>query len=160
MTRLFVVGAALALAVGCTTVTPPSQVTPLDLWREPESQLVSPGAEILDRREGGPHQTAEGWDSAFVRLLVGSHDAADEVEVFFATELESRGWQPPIDNQAAALGIRASSEPVGSLLAEGRPRVSTRDPRHDRSFAEGPSAGCATVYRIDLVDRPPKPMGS
>jgi hypothetical protein len=106
MTRLILVGAAIAIAVGCTTMTlPPSQITPLELWREPESRLVSPGSEIIDRREGEPHQTVEGWDSAFVRLLVGSQDPADEVEAFYATELESRGWQPPPDNQAAALSI-------------------------------------------------------
>ena len=46
-TRLILVGGAIAIVVGCTTETPPSQVTPLELWSEPETQLVTPGSEVL-----------------------------------------------------------------------------------------------------------------
>jgi hypothetical protein len=159
--RGVLLGVALAIVVGCTTQSASaSQVTPLGLWSEPESHLVSANSAILETREGQPHQTVEGWDSAFVRSLVGSQDAAAEIESFYEIELASRGWQPPTDNQAAALGIRTSSELSAQTWRKGDlvfrlGIVNMSDP-----YAEGPSAGYVTVYRISLVDRPAKPSPS
>jgi hypothetical protein len=160
MTRLFVVGAALALAVGCTTVMPASEVTPLDLWREPESQLVSPGAEVLDRLEGEAGQTAGGSNTASVGLLIASQDSPAEVEAFYERELDARAWQPPTDLEAIGLRIRTTTELSARSWRKGGLvfRLGILDMTDP--FAEGPSEGHATVYRISLVDRPPKPEGS
>lgn len=161
MTRLILVGAAIAIAVGCTTATlPPSEITPLELWREPESELVPPGSEVLDRREGEAGQRAEGIDTASVGLLIGSRDSAADVEAFYETELDSRGWQPPTDLEAIGLRIRTTTELSARSWRKGDlvfrlGIIDMTDP-----FAEGPSEGYATVYRISLVDRPPKPRGS
>jgi hypothetical protein len=160
MTRLFVVGATLALVVGCTTLTPPPHVTPLDLWRKPESQLVPPGSDILDTSEEKFGQTAEGTNAASVGLLIGSQDSPAEVEAFYETELDARGWQLPTDLQAIGLRIRTTAELSArswrkSDLVFRLGMLDMTDP-----FAEGPSEGYATVYRISLVDRPPKPRGS
>jgi hypothetical protein len=160
MSRLILVGAAIAIVVGCTTVMPPSQVTPLDLWSEPESQLVPPGSEVLDKREGEAGQTIEGTNTASVGLLIASQDSPADVEAFYETELDSRGWQPPTDLEAIGLRIRTTTE------------LSARSWRKDDlvfrlgildmtdPFAEGLSEGYSTVYRISLVDRPPNPNGS
>lgn len=153
--------AAFVIALGCMSpVAPSSAITPADLWSKPESQLVSPGSAILDTREGEPHQTIEGWDSAFVRTLVGSQDAAGEIESYYETELASRGWLPPADNQAIGLSIRTSSELSARSWRKGDlvfrlAIVDTSDP-----YADSPTDGFLTVYRISLVDRPAKPAKS
>lgn len=159
--RGILLSVALAIAVACATQSASaSHVTPLSLWSEPESRLVSAGSTILETREGQPHQTVEGWDSSFVRSLVGSQDAVAEIESFYEMELSSRGWQPPTDSQAAALGIRTSSELSARTWRKGDlvfrlGIVNISDP-----YAEGPSEGYANVYRISLVDRPAKPLRS
>jgi hypothetical protein len=160
MSRLTLIGAAIAIAAGCTTVTPPSQVTPLDLWSEPESQLVPPGSEVLDRREGEAGQTIEGTNTASVGLLIASQDSPDEVEAFYEAELESRGWQRPTDLEAIGLRIRTTTELSARSWRKGDLvfRLGILDMTDP--FAEGPSDRYATVYRISLVDRPPKPEGS
>jgi hypothetical protein len=154
-------GAALVIALGCMSqMAPSSRVTPADLWSEPESKLVSPGSDVLDRREGEAGQTAEGTNTASVGLLIASQDSPAEVEAFYETELGARGWQPPTDLEAIGLRIRTTTEVSarswrkGDLVFRLGILVMT-DP-----FAEGPSEGYATVYRISLVDRPPKPAKS
>jgi hypothetical protein len=161
MTRLTLVGAAIAIAVGCTTVTPtPSPVTPLELWGEAESELVPPGSEVLDRREGEAGQTGEGTDTASVGLLIASRDSPAEVDAFYERELVARGWQPATDLEAIGLRIRTTTELSARSWRKGDLvfRLGILDMTDP--FAEGPSEGYATVYRISLVDRPPKPDGS
>jgi hypothetical protein len=160
MSRLIHVGVAMAIAVGCTTVTPPSQVTPLELWSEPESQLVPAGSKVLDRREGEAGQTIEGTNTASVGLLIASQDSPAEVDAFYEAELGSRGWQPPTDLEAIGLRIRTTTELSARSWRKGDLvfRLGILDMTDP--FAEGPSEGYATVYRISLVDRPVKPTKS
>lgn len=157
----FMAVAAIVIFVGCmSSVTPSSEVTPQDLWRVPESRLVFPGSTFLDNREGEPHQTIEGWESAFVRSLVGSERPSDEIESFYATELAARGWQLPTDNQAMALSIRTSSELSARSWRKGDLVFRLGILNMSDPYADGPSEGFATLYRISLVDRPPKPVKS
>jgi hypothetical protein len=160
MSRLILVGAAVAIVAGCTTVAPPSLVSPLDLWSEPESQLLPLGSEVLDKREGYAGQTIEGTNTASVGLLIASQDSPAEVDAFYETELGSRGWHTPTDLEAIGLRIRTTTELSARSWRKGDLvfRLGILDMTDP--FAEGPSEGYATVYRISLVDRPPKPKGS
>jgi hypothetical protein len=160
MSRLILVGAAVAIVAGCTTVAPPSLVSPLDLWSEPESQLLPLGSEVLDKREGYAGQTIEGTNTASVGLLIASQDSPAEVDAFYETELGSRGWHTPTDLEAIGLRIRTTTELSARSWRKGDLvfRLGILDMTDP--FAEGPSEGSATVYRISLVDRPPKPRGS
>jgi hypothetical protein len=159
MTRLLF-GAAIAIAIACTAMTPPSQVGPIALWSQPESQLVPTGSTILDRHEGEAGQTIEGVDTASVGLLVGSQDSPAAIEAFYEAELKARGWQPAADLEAVGLRIRTTTEVSARSWRKGDfvfrlGVLDITDP-----IAEGPSEGYASVYRINLVHWPAKPTGS
>jgi hypothetical protein len=149
--------AAVALVVACTST---SQVTPADLWKQPEAQLLSPGSENLDRREAEARQTIEGPSPASIGYLLGGQDTAAQVEAFYVTELAASGWQPPTDNRAGALRIPTTSELSARSWRKGDLvfRLGILD--MSDPYAEGPSEGFASVYRISLVDRPTKPTKS
>jgi hypothetical protein len=154
-------GAALGIVVGCTTQSPsPSQVTPITLWTEPESQLLYPGSEILDKREHEPALTMEGEVSASVGYLLGSADTAALVEDFYAGQLATLGWRPPDDNEARTRGIRTTAELMARAWRKGDLvfRLGIIDQSHPA--AEGPAEGFETVFRIDVIAKPPKPYRS
>jgi hypothetical protein len=154
-------GAALAIAVGCTTQSPSaSPVTVLGLWSEPESQLLYPGSEVLDKREHEAGLTMEDEVSASVGYLLGSADDAALVEDFYASQLTTSGWRLPDDNEARSRGIRTTAELMARAWRKGDLvfRLGILDKSHPA--AEGPSEGFETVFRIDLIAKPAKPSPS
>jgi hypothetical protein len=152
MTRLTLVAAVVAILVGCT-----AQPSPPDLWKQPESELIFPGSEILAKREREPQSPIQGGRSGSVGYLLGSDGGASAIEDFYAAELLTLGWQPPIDKEAGVRGIRTTAELFARSWRKGDLvfRLGILDKSHPA--AEGPSEGFETVFRIDLIDQPPDP---
>jgi hypothetical protein len=153
----FIVLAIATLAACNPQTSAPASAS--NLWKQPESQLLYPAAEILDTRERDAQLTAEGERSASVGYLLGSNDRAALVEDFYDGELAARGWGPPTDNEASVRGIRTTAELMARSWREGDLvfRLGTVDKSHPA--AEGPADGFATVFRIDLILAPAKASG-
>jgi hypothetical protein len=130
------------------------------LWAYPEAELSPVGSTVLDKRERPARMTIEGRDTASVGYLLGAQEDPAAIEDFYGHELTSRGWQDPTDAPAFGLAIISSTELSVRVWRKGDVvfRLGVLNPADPA--AEGPSEGFASVFRIDLVDRPIDPKAS
>lgn len=151
LARLAVVALLVQLA-GCG-----SSDRVAELWAYSEAEVRPAGSTVLDKRERPARMTIEGRDTASVGYLVGAQEDPAAIEDFYKRELASRGWEEPTDAPAFGLAIISSTElsvrvwRLGDVVF----RLGVLNPADPA--AEGPSEGFASIYRIDLVDRPIDP---
>jgi hypothetical protein len=129
-------------------------------WAYPEAELRPVGSTVLDKRERPARMTIEGRDTASVGYLLGAQEDPAAIEDFYGHELISRGWQDPTDAPAFGLAIISSTELSVRVWRKGDVvfRLGVLNPADPA--AEGPSEGFASVFRIDLVDRPSDPKAN
>jgi len=156
--RMLMRAGALALLLqlaGCGTSDRVAQ-----LWAYPEAELRPVGSTVLDKRERPARMTIEGRDTASVGYLLGAPEDPAAIEDFYGRELISRGWQEPTDLPAIGLRVRTSTELLARSWRKGDVvfRLGVLNPADPA--AEGPSEGFASVFRIDLVDRPIDPKAN